>query len=219
MEVTSKNRTKTTQRIIDALEDEISDMGWQGLRMNRIAEKANVSKTLIYRYFGNLDGLISHYLQLDRFFPVFTDQILAHIRPVEKSDLARIWYRQVIQTYRSFRSSKPARELLKATLFEHDPMADAISQTVDKELTRLVEQLSFIEGFDTKAISAVMLGGMSYLTIMAQNNRPVVGLDLRSEEGWKRIEDTIRLLYIAVNKLAIETDEIKLESQIDDQWS
>ncbi|MVM30152.1 TetR family transcriptional regulator [Spirosoma sp. HMF4905] len=222
MEGLPRNRTQTTQRIVEALEEEINEWGWQAVAVNRIAQKAGVSKTLIYRYFGSLEGLMVYYLKMGKLFPVFTPQVLDHLRPLQKSDLARIWYRQVIQTYRSFRSSKPARELLKATLSESDPTADMVSEALDEELTRLVEQLTFVEGTDTKAVSAVILGAMSYLTIMAQNNRTVVGIDLRSEAGWERIEEAVKLLYIGVNKLAVDSDEVTLTSQlvnaIDDQW-
>ncbi|GAB4044006.1 TetR/AcrR family transcriptional regulator [Spirosoma litoris] len=223
METPPKNRTQTIQRIVIALEDEINDFGWQGVVLNRIAQRAGVSKTLIYRYFGSVEGLIVHYLKTDQFFPTFTPQVLDHIRPRQKSELARIWYRQVIQTYRSLRASGPARELLKATLSDSNPTADVISQTVDEELTRLVDQLSFVQGADSQAISAVMLAGMSYLTIMAQNNSSVIGLDLRNEQDWNRIEEAVKLLYTAINKLSMDSDKITLDSKmlnaVEDQWA
>src|SRR5206468_5240611 len=73
----------------------------------------------------------------------------------------------------------------------------------------LVEQLAFVQGADVKAISAVMLGAMSYLTIMAQNDRTMIGLDLRSEEGWQRIEAAVKLIYKALNKIAVDSPDRK----------
>lgn len=208
-----RNRAKTTQRIVEALEDVIAERGLEGVGVNRIAEKANVSKVLIYRYFGGMEGLLEYYVKMGKLFPVFTPAVLDQIRPLHESDVARIWYRQVIQTYRYFRTFKAAREILKASVIENDSIAQTTAQAQDEEMTRLVSQLSFVKGADTQAISAVVLGAMTYLTIMAQNDHTMISIDLRSEEGWQRIENAIKTIYIALNKMAITSKDVHLELQ------
>lgn len=213
MEKIRRNRAKTTQRIVEALEEVIAERGIEGVGVNRIAEKAGVSKVLIYRYFGGLDGLMEYYVKMGKLFPIFTPAVLDQIRPLHESDLARVWYRQVIQTYRFFRTFKAAREVLKSTIIENDVTAQVTSKAQDEELTRLVEQLSFVQGADTKAVSAVMLGAMSYLTLLAQNDRTMIGIDLRSEDGWKRVEDAVKTIYIALNKMATQSKETTMSLQ------
>lgn len=213
MEKIRRNRADTTQRIVNALEDVLAEQGLEGARINQIAEKAGISKVLIYRYFGGLDGLMEYYVRMGRMFPQFTPAMLDQIRPIHQDDLAKVWYRQAIQMFRYMRTSKAAREVLKANVVENDPTADVISKAQDDELMRLVNQLSFIEGPDNQAISAVMLGALSYLTIQAQNNHTMVGIDLRSEQGWQRIEGAVKLIYLALNKMAIDTQSVKLSAQ------
>ncbi|RYC68479.1 MULTISPECIES: TetR/AcrR family transcriptional regulator [Spirosoma] len=208
-----RNRAKTTQRIVEALEEVIAERGLEGVGVNRVAEKANVSKVLIYRYFGGMEGLLEYYVKMGKLFPVFNPAVLDQIRPLHDSDVARIWYRQVIQTYRYFRTFKAAREVLKATVIENDSIAETAARAQDEEMTRLVSQLSFVKGADTQAISAVILGAMTYLTIMAQNDRTMISIDLRSEEGWKRIENAVKAIYIALNKMAIQSKDVELELQ------
>lgn len=208
-----RNRAKTTQRIVEALEEVIAERGLEGVGVNRVAEKANVSKVLIYRYFGGMEGLMEYYVKMGKLFPVFNPAVLDQIRPLHDSDVARIWYRQVIQTYRYFRTFKAAREVLKASVIENDSIAETTARAQDEEMTRLVEQLSFVQGADTQAISAVILGAMNYLTIMAQNDRTMISIDLRSEEGWKRVESAIKTIYIALNRMASQTKEVNLELQ------
>lgn len=208
-----RNRAKTTQRIVEALEEVIAERGLEGVGVNRVAEKANVSKVLIYRYFGGMEGLLEYYVKMGKLFPVFNPAVLDQIRPLHESDVARIWYRQVIQTYRYFRTFKAAREILKASVIENDSIAETTARAQDEEMTRLVEQLSFVKGADTQAISAVILGAMTYLTIMAQNDRTMISIDLRSEDGWKRIEDAVKAIYIALNKMAIQSKDVNLELQ------
>jgi AcrR family transcriptional regulator len=208
-----RNRAKTTQRIVEALEEVIAERGLEGVGVNRVAEKANVSKVLIYRYFGGMEGLLEYYVKMGKLFPIFTPALLDQIRPLHESDIARIWYRQVIQTYRHFRTYKAAREVLKASVIENDPIAETTARAQDEEMTRLVSQLSFVKGADAEAISAVILGAMNYLTIMAQNDRTMISIDLRSEEGWERIENAVKTIYIALNKMAIGSKEVNLEIQ------
>ena len=208
-----RNRAKTTQRIVEALEEVIAERGLEGVGVNRVAEKANVSKVLIYRYFGGMEGLLEYYVKMGKLFPVFNPAVLDQIRPLHESDVARIWYRQVIQTYRYFRTFKAAREILKASVIENDTIAETTARAQDEEMTRLVDQLSFVKGADTQAISAVVLGAMTYLTIMAQNDRTMISIDLRSEEGWKRIESAVKAIYIALNRMAIQSKEVDLELQ------
>ncbi len=208
-----RNRAKTTQRIVEALEEVIAERGLEGVGVNRVAEKANVSKVLIYRYFGGMEGLLEYYVKMGKLFPVFNPAVLDQIRPLHESDVARIWYRQVIQTYRYFRTFKAAREILKASVIENDSIAETTARAQDEEMTRLVDQLSFVKGADTQAISAVILGAMTYLTIMAQNDRTMISIDLRSEEGWKRIEDAVKAIYIALNRMAIQSKDVDLELQ------
>ncbi|WP_080053875.1 TetR/AcrR family transcriptional regulator [Spirosoma aerolatum] len=208
-----RNRAKTTQRIVEALEDVIAEYGLEGVGVNRVAEKANVSKVLIYRYFGGMEGLLEYYVKMGKLFPVFTPAVLDQIRPLHESDVARIWYRQVIQTYRYFRTFKAAREILKASVIENDSIASTTTRAQDEEMTRLVSQLSFVKGADTQAVSAVILGAMNYLTIMAQNDNTMISIDLRSEEGWQRIENAVKTIYIALNKMAIGSKDVQLELQ------
>ena len=208
-----RNRAKTTQRIVEALEEVIAERGLEGVGVNRVAEKASVSKVLIYRYFGGMEGLLEYYVKMGKLFPTFTPAVLDQIRPLHDSDVARIWYRQVIQTYRYFRTFKAAREVLKASVIENDSIAETAARAQDEEMTRLVSQLSFVKGADTQAVSAVMLGAMNYLTIMAQNDRTMVSIDLRSEEGWQRIENAVKTIYIALNKMAINSKGVELELQ------
>ena len=57
-----KDRELTQQKILQAVDNIIANDGFERLGVNAIAQKAGVSKMLIYRYFGGLDDLIAQYL-------------------------------------------------------------------------------------------------------------------------------------------------------------
>jgi AcrR family transcriptional regulator len=213
MEKVRRNRALTTQRIVTALEEVIAERGLEEVGINRIAEKAEVSKVLIYRYFGGLEGLMTYYVKMGKLYPHFDPSILNQIRPAQDADMARFWAKQVIQTFRGFRASKAGREILKASVIENNELAEVISKAQDEEWTRLVQQLSLTEGTDFESISAILIGGMTHLTLLAQNNRTMVGINLRDEENWKRIERAIKSIYAGLNQLAIKSEQVRFELQ------
>ncbi|MGV3557156.1 TetR/AcrR family transcriptional regulator [Larkinella arboricola] len=211
MEKVKRNRAQTSQRIINALEEVIAEKGIDGIGINRISEKAGVSKVLIYRYFGGLDGLLSYYVKMGRLFPLLSPVTLEQLRPVHENDLAKLWYKQLVHSFRFFRQFPAAYQIVKATVTEDSPLADEVSKAFDEELTRLVEQLSFVKGADFKAISAIMAGAMAYLTLLSKNNRTFVGIDLATEEGWQRIEEAVRVIYTGLNRMAVQSADVSLD--------
>lgn len=209
----TRNRSATTQRIVDALEELLADGGIDSVSISLLAQKADISKVLIYRYFGGLDGLLDYYLRLGRIVPQYSVALLEQMRPITPTDLAPIWSGQALQLFRRVRASRSARELLMATVKEHNPLADVVSQAQDAELTRMVGQLAFVEGADYQATSAVLLGALSHLTIQAQQNRPMIGIDLRTEAGWQRIEAAVSLIYKALGRLATESSTTQIATR------
>ena len=221
MDKVRRNRAKTTQRIIDAFEEVLAERGLQAVGVNRVAERAGVSKVLIYRYFGGLEGLISYYIKMGRLYPNFTQPVLEQLRPDNEEELSRIWHRQITQLFRQFRNNKASRELLKANTIENDSVASVASRAQDEEITRLIDQFSFVDNVDNVAISAVTVGAMSYLTLLADNDRTMAGIDLRSEAGWKRIEAAVKLIYTALSRQAAQSENAvfsNADSVMNAQW-
>ncbi|WP_461106611.1 TetR/AcrR family transcriptional regulator [Spirosoma koreense] len=210
MEKNKRNRAATTQRIVDALEKILNEDGLKGVNINAVAEKAAVSKVLVYRYFGSTEGLLEYYLRMGRLIPRYTTDGIEQIRPTEARELATVWSGHALQLFRQIRSSRAARAILKASVQEQDPLADTVSRLQDEEMTYLVSQLAFVNGADFQAASAVIMGALSYLTIQAQFDRPVIGIDLRSEEGWLRIEEMIKSFYKSFNQTVLESPASQL---------
>ena len=53
----AKNPAKTRANIIDVATAEFAERGLSGARVDRIAERTNTSKRMLYYYFGDKDGL------------------------------------------------------------------------------------------------------------------------------------------------------------------
>lgn len=59
---TTKRRSSTEREFLLAVKKQLIQYGWTELKVNAIARTAGFDKSLIYRYFGNLEELISKYM-------------------------------------------------------------------------------------------------------------------------------------------------------------
>ncbi len=82
--LTSTPATDSRQRILDSARKEIEQNGILGLRVADVARGADTSITLIYRYFGDRDGLLAQVLgdMYVEFFRPYT-ALLEHLRKPE----------------------------------------------------------------------------------------------------------------------------------------
>lgn len=58
----TRNRQATERNLPDAVHELVAGQGFETLGVNAAALRAGVSKTLIYRHFGSLEGLIAAYI-------------------------------------------------------------------------------------------------------------------------------------------------------------
>src|SRR4051812_23513718 len=67
-----RNEADKRARLIRAVGETLKNEGYQGLGLNKIATRAGVSKPMMYRYFGGLNGLLKAYIeQADVWLPYF----------------------------------------------------------------------------------------------------------------------------------------------------
>ena len=72
-----RDRKATEQRLIDTVGEMIAEEGFEKLGVNAIANRAGVSKILIYRYFNSVNGLVSAYIQQNDFWINFPQKLPA----------------------------------------------------------------------------------------------------------------------------------------------
>ncbi|WP_461102590.1 TetR/AcrR family transcriptional regulator [Spirosoma koreense] len=193
-----RNRVQTYQRILLALQTVMARHGWHEVTVHMVAQEAQLSKVLIYRYFGSLDGLLQAYAQQGSVFaPLPLNQFpLSPLGPERGKAMA--WTAQTRHLFRQLRTSKAKRELLKLSLRGNDDFAKQVAQSQDSQLQEFVRHLpglAELAGEDPPAVLSIVLGGLSYLTLLAHLDRPMLGIELRSEAGWGRVEAAVQTLY------------------------
>ena len=185
-----KDRKQTEEDIIRAVDRIIKADGFTALGINAIAKEAGVSKVLIYRYFGNFDGLIRRWTESTSYWNEQIQQVDLNQSPSEIVD-------SVLRGYtRSLREDITRREMLRWLLAEDSQMGRLIMEKMEQnghDLTTLYGEKVSSEG-DSNALFALLTAGISYLALMEDRAELFNGINIRSKEGWKRLEGMIALI-------------------------
>ena len=190
---TPRNRETTRARLIQAVGTLLAREGFKGLGVNAVAREAGVDKVLIYRYFGGLSELIVAFGREGNFWPSIKElaggDVEAYSRLSVTEQLSRL-SRNFIQ---AIRQRPITQEILAWEMVERNDL------TVELETIRENTMMNFFDMFfpstgnrpDIAAMGAIIGAGISYLVSRGRQIRFYNGVDLESEEGWKRLEDAI----------------------------
>jgi len=97
-----RERTARREAILDAAQELIAEEGYHGLRMDAVAEAAELSKGTLYLYFGNKDALCAAVAirLLDTLIPVITSAL-------ENTPTGLDAVRQLLRSYYDFTQKNP----------------------------------------------------------------------------------------------------------------
>ncbi len=189
----ARNREATRARLIQAVGTLLAREGFTGLGVNAVAREAGVDKVLIYRYFGGLSELIVAFGREGNFWPSIKEladgDVEAYSRLPVSEQLSRL-SRNFIQ---AIRQRPITQEILAWEMVERNDL------TVELETIRENTMMNFFDMFfpsidkgpDIAALGAIIGAGISYLVSRGRQISIYNGVDLQSEEGWKRLEDAI----------------------------
>ncbi|WP_316848349.1 TetR/AcrR family transcriptional regulator [Pedobacter psychrodurus] len=193
---TLRNKEKSKQKFLDAVEKILHTKGFAGLKVNDIARTAGLDKKLMYNYFGGKDELIDEYIRSQDFWsnvknesagPMVNDggktfsktMLLSQFDYVFKNkEFQKIILWGLIENRKSLKKLADNREENGAMLFE------GITDPHFKENAKRY-----------RAVIALLISGIYYLDIYATTNDcTFCGLDLKSVAGRSEIEEAISFL-------------------------
>lgn len=209
----AKDRLQTEQRLLDAVHEIITNEGLDQLRINKLAQQAKVNKILIYRYFGNLNGLIEVYYE--KYKPVVAAPLI-DIKRLEGATLDEFFQTCcdfILDEFRLLRANPQAQQFLKNDLMAYqpgvpNPMAFRKAEQLDAMVDELSRQINSAYG---RSFATVVMSALTLLTFMGQDKRTVMGIDLGTNEGWQEIEQAVRRIFYGVTlatKERLGTDRV-----------
>lgn len=192
---TIRNKEKSKQKFLDAVEKIINTKGFAGLKVNDIAKVAGLDKKLMYNYFGGRDQLIDTYIRSKDFWVNVRDEGGNAIGDGGKTLTANMLISQFDYVYKN----QELQKILLWGLMDNRSSLKNLAKEREENGAVLFENITdpyFGEKASRfRAIMALLISGIYYLDIYATTNDfTFCGLDLKSAEGRKEIEEALTFL-------------------------
>ncbi|MDD4591946.1 MAG: TetR/AcrR family transcriptional regulator [Parabacteroides sp.] len=189
--IIERDREATEKRLLETIGKMISNDGFEKIGINAVATQSGVSKILIYRYFGSVEGLMAAYIRQYDFLLNFPIEIPN--REQLPSFVRNIFQEQIEQ----LRNNPTLKRLYRWELSCNNDMIVKLREQREKIGVTLVEKVSELTGYPQKEIAVLasfLSASITYL-VMLEDFCPVYnGIPLNNDSGWKQIKEGIEVL-------------------------
>lgn len=186
---------RTKVKLVVALGRVLSKQGFSRVGINAVARVAGVDKVLIYRYFGGLPQLLRAYATSGDFWPTMDELLGAPLESFASPLAAGV---AVLKAHLHGLRRRPiTQELMRWELLERNQLTDELAKFREqqgKSLLRLLSSRRKREEPDWVALGALLHAGITYLVLRSKTADVYMGLELKSESDWLRLERAIEAL-------------------------
>ncbi|TQV81211.1 TetR/AcrR family transcriptional regulator [Exilibacterium tricleocarpae] len=196
----TRDRKKTERQLIDAAGRVLARDGFRKFGVNAIAREAGLDKVLIYRYFDGLPGLVRAYALQGDFWPDIDELIGEPTETFLKKPFAD-QLALLMENYAAAIRRRPlTMQILAWEILDRNELTVFLEEIREQMSIKLGELLSQQTGtgsreenpVDTVALTAIFAASINYLAARSLGVDIFNGIDIQTDDGWKRITDMIR---------------------------
>ena len=188
-----RDKEKTKQKLLAAVGKILRTKGYSGLKVSKIAVVAGYDKKLIYEYFGSTDKLIDEYIKSQDYW----SKVNQNVVKVDTSDGGKELSKMaILNQFENLKKNKELQKIILWGLSENRPILKKIADEREDAGEALFEKVLDPHFGDkatrTRAIMALIVSGAYYLNLYTGHNaNKFCGIDLKTEDGRKEIENAI----------------------------
>ena len=186
-----KSREQTESKILEAVASIVESDGFEKLGINTIALKANVSKMLIYRYFGGLEELVARFI-MQKDYWANTDTLILNPHSVGAS-IKSMFRTQIEQ----LRNDVTLRRLCRWELSCHNASIDRLRDKREENgcnLIKVVSRLTGCSNSEVASLASILSASISYLTLIEDQCPTYNGIALQTDKGWEQIAQGVDMI-------------------------
>ena len=176
-----RNAKKTRLKIFEAAGRLLAAEGFESLGVNRIAAEAGVGKPLIYRYFGDFDGLVAALAEA-----AATDLAA----PVQQVPLETAPPMAVLSALLGYGRRLASNGTARALLLRQVARAD-VPGLMPQEAVPMLEPSAPESGPDPAAVHAILRAAIVFLVICRDHHPAWDGLAMVSAKDMVRLEAAV----------------------------
>ena len=205
-----RDAEETRRQILAAASQIVIEHGFSALTATEIASRIGKDRTIVNHHFGNLANLKRVYIRgKDYWLPFFERfQLSADPKPFE---IQQLFAELMQENFRYFRNNVEMQKIILWQISENTPLMRRISEEREAEgakLLNIAETFFKDSGISFKAVEALLLGGIYYVLMHAENNKSTVcGIDANLERDRAILLDTIAQVIGWAWEKAVETKD------------
>ncbi len=193
----ARDRRATEKKILRAVGRILADKGFRGFGINAVARQARVDKVLIYRYFGGMPDLLRAYAEEGSYWPTIEEVAGGDPEGFRRAPLGEAVATLLCNFARAIRKRPVAMEILAWESIEHNELTKVLEK-VRKDFTSDLYRILFAgrgtAPNDMVAVVTLLRAGINYLAVRSRKVARYGEVNIRSEEGWNRLESAIRTI-------------------------
>lgn len=209
-----ERRLRTEDALLDAFEAVLIRDGAAEVTVHAVAAEAQVAKTLIYRYFDGIGGLINVWASRRNVFvplaELFPDPV-ASAKEL-RDEPVQFAKKQILKQAQHMRSHPAYVELCIAELSGSGPVVDTLMELRIKRNDAESQALGVtLDGSTVPMLLPQLLlpAAITYLAMRARKSPSYAGIRLDSDAGWAQImgavEQTLDLISMATKITQLTT--------------
>ena len=178
----------TRERLLSALARILLRDGLAAVGINSLAREAGCDKVLIYRYFGDLDGVYGAFAESRDFWWTVAEMTAGLGANSSVRDMLKTLLRRHAV---AIRARPVTLAVLAAETAERTPLVIALESVRERRALELSEwvgaKLKLPPRVDLAAIVLLISSALTYLAVRAGKIRVMSGVLIRSDEDWRRL--------------------------------
>ena len=190
----ARDRQATERKILDAVGNLLASKGFHKFGINAVARQARVDKVLIYRYFGGMPDLLRAYAEAGTYWPTLEEVAGGDPERLRGKPLHETVATLLCNFGRAIRKRPVTLEILAWESIERNELAkvlEKVREDFSKNLSRAFMGGQDVASGDLAAIVSLLTAGINYLAVRSRKVGRYGEVNLRSEEGWRRLESAI----------------------------
>lgn len=183
-----RDREATRERLLAAVGRLLAREGFSGLGVNAVSREAGVDKVLIYRYFGGIEAMLDAWGQAALIKATDTTGDAG----AETGTVADRAAAALVAFGRNARRNPEALEVMRWELVENNVLTQRLAQLREEAGLADLQRLGFsgarASALDLPALAAVLSAGLLHIALRARTATHWLGIPIRTEAGWARLE-------------------------------
>ena len=192
-----RDREATERRLVDTVGELIRENGFEKIGVNAVAARSGVSKILVYRYFGSVEGLLAAYIRRYDLWLNFPQDLPG--REELPEFLKRTFRAQIAR----LRGDATLKRLYRWELSSDNELIVRLREQREQVGRELVRRVCDVTGRPEEQIAplaSLLSASVTYLALLGEFCPVYNGIPLQEDAGWEQIGRGIDQIIDAILK-------------------